>query len=926
MERKNYSIIFLLWMIASFIYGAGIFLIGFFPINNYSLVNDLEGRPQSLDGVKLVAPTKLYKQTVLVVVDALRSDFATPATMPFSYNNACSHLQLRVNIPTVTLPRIKSLTTGTISNFIDIVLNIGHVEQLSDSLLHRLHERNETAVFAGDRTWKNLFPKQFKRFTANTDSFFVNDFYEGDKNVTEILCKELEQTDWMLLVLHYLGLDHIGHVEGTESPKIPLKLKEMDDVVQKIYKAKHFHDQLVLVTGDHGMKDGGGHGGSTTAEMYVPILAYNGICISKSYRSKTYNQIDLAPTLAILWSIEIPSMSIGCLIPELLREYSLEDQLYAYYYNSLHLIKKATRKFGSEYVDSSALAKWFEAGKSAHKQFLLAKLNDKFDNAFFFENARVHYLRLSKEISDQLAATLGQFDYELIAIGLTLTTLVVLHTVVLFYVKNQRSFIYGKVLCLSVILITFSAYKWGNYQGYITITGIGATVSVLLALAMNVYFIINIANILWTQFYNFTGQQLQQLSLPSQIWWLTGCLTFHTLSLASSSFIEMESKTWHYLGSSALILLAVQNFYADLCRTYKTAFTYGDFNYVVFYKDLIRSFLKSYSTWLLVGGLLFLERLNVFAFSINKENEKILLSFFFVAGLIIYPICLRQQTIIQSHKEFVFCAITAILVYCYRSSKGAVLFVFDISCCVNIFLTMFWIVLGMYILISLTFVIINKQSRISQQSSRTSVERGFKVLLNFLLTISILLHKPHNVLLVTYLVCILSMCYKICDKLERQASHNHKHLQKLLYTIFIGNMFYFYQGNSNSFATIDLNPGYIGQSTYKPLIVGIFVTLNMYSAQFISFVFLIVHILNYNNDLSNKKELNSNEQIQFILYFYTLSIFVPVLIYFSLLLFFRYHLFIYSVFAPKALYEYYRVIVLFLTLLLTTINFFIFEL
>lgn len=38
-----------------------------------------------------------------------------------------------------------------------------------------------------------------------------------------------------LLVLHYLGLDHIGHLEGARSSKIKPKLREMDAVVQKIF-------------------------------------------------------------------------------------------------------------------------------------------------------------------------------------------------------------------------------------------------------------------------------------------------------------------------------------------------------------------------------------------------------------------------------------------------------------------------------------------------------------------------------------------------------------------------------------------------------------------------------------------------------------------------------------------------------------------
>lgn len=158
--------------------------------------------------------------------------------MPVAHEKACMKLNLHVDIPTVTMPRLKSITIGTLSNFIDIALNIGHTEQVEDSLLHRLKQRNAVVSFAGDHTWVQLFPSEFTRTAANNDSFYVNDFYEGDRNVTKVLESELEKKDWKLLILHYLGLDHIGHVEGHASPRIKHKLNEMDDVLKKIIEHK----------------------------------------------------------------------------------------------------------------------------------------------------------------------------------------------------------------------------------------------------------------------------------------------------------------------------------------------------------------------------------------------------------------------------------------------------------------------------------------------------------------------------------------------------------------------------------------------------------------------------------------------------------------------------------------------------------------
>lgn len=45
----------------------------------------------------------------------------------------------------------------------------------------------------------------------------------------------LKREDWDLLILHYLGLDHIGHLSGPNSPLVGPKLSEMDKIIQKIH-------------------------------------------------------------------------------------------------------------------------------------------------------------------------------------------------------------------------------------------------------------------------------------------------------------------------------------------------------------------------------------------------------------------------------------------------------------------------------------------------------------------------------------------------------------------------------------------------------------------------------------------------------------------------------------------------------------------
>lgn len=141
------------------------------------------------------------------------------------------------------------MTTGTIPNFIDVVLNLGSSELHMDSLLHQIYDNGGKMVFCGDNTWVKMFPEMFHRKLENQDSLFVNDFYEGDRNITRKLSVELKRNDWEMLILHFLGLDHIGHVEGPFSSKVPGKLREMDTVIMHIHLAlQHWVQSYICIS------------------------------------------------------------------------------------------------------------------------------------------------------------------------------------------------------------------------------------------------------------------------------------------------------------------------------------------------------------------------------------------------------------------------------------------------------------------------------------------------------------------------------------------------------------------------------------------------------------------------------------------------------------------------------------------------------
>ncbi|KAK4650783.1 major facilitator superfamily transporter protein [Podospora pseudocomata] len=298
-------------------------------------------------------PKAQFDKLVFMVVDALRSDFVYTANSGFKFTQSLIRdggalpFTAHATSPTVTMPRLKAITTGSIPSFLDVVLNLDEGDESSslasqDTWLAQMKRKKKgKLVMYGDDTWLKLFPGMFDRFEGTT-SFFVSDFTEVDSNVTRHVPEELERKDWNTLVLHYLGLDHIGHKGGPRSPHMLNKQHEMDGIVKQIYQAieskDHLKSTLFVVCGDHGMNDAGNHGASSAGETSPALLFLSPKLkkLNKRLRAPlpenpdfqyydTVEQSDLAPTLAALMGVPISKNNLGATIPDFLPFWSSSE-------------------------------------------------------------------------------------------------------------------------------------------------------------------------------------------------------------------------------------------------------------------------------------------------------------------------------------------------------------------------------------------------------------------------------------------------------------------------------------------------------------------------------------------------------------------------------------------------------------------------
>ncbi|KAL8809711.1 MAG: hypothetical protein Q9200_003180 [Gallowayella weberi] len=335
---------------------ATLFASGFFPYKAF-----LPGHASFTADEALFASTAPFDKVIFMVVDALRSDFVFSHQSGFTFTHklvesgSAIPYTAHATAPTITMPRIKAITTGSTPSFLDVVLNFAETDKSSslesqDTWLAQLKAKpNGRLVMYGDDTWLKLFPATFAR-ADGTSSFFVSvsgrvDFTEVDFNVTRNVPAALAQTDWNGMVLHYLGLDHIGHKSGPHSPHMIPKQAEMDNVVREIYRGleskSHLQSTLLVLCGDHGMNDAGNHGGSSEGETspamvfispklrlisrgaHCPTDPLNG---GLKYYAKV-DQSDIAPTLAGLLGFSIPKNNLGVFIPEFLGFWSQENRI-----------------------------------------------------------------------------------------------------------------------------------------------------------------------------------------------------------------------------------------------------------------------------------------------------------------------------------------------------------------------------------------------------------------------------------------------------------------------------------------------------------------------------------------------------------------------------------------------------------------------
>ncbi|KIW09490.1 uncharacterized protein PV09_00368 [Verruconis gallopava] len=571
-------------------------------------------------------PSAQFDKLIFMVVDALRSDFVYGHDSGFKFTQSLIRsgealpFTAHATSPTITMPRVKAITTGSIPSFLDVILNFAESDTTStlasqDTWLAQIKDKKDgKLVMYGDDTWLKLFPNMFGR-ADGTSSFFVSDFTEVDNNVTRHVPHELRVDDWNAMIMHYLGLDHIGHKSGPKSPNMVPKQEEMDSIVKEIYEAmtsmNHLTSTLLVLCGDHGMNDGGNHGGSSPGET-SPALVFispklKQLSMGKPCPTdprvdfeyyKMIEQSDVAPTIAGLLGVPVPLNNLGVIIPDFLPLWSNRiDQVQLLLRNAKQILNivKATFKdvaFVSENEQQAANRQLSQSGgegpklsklwANAVKKLPFGECMDS--DAYDAVEALYEFCQEAQELMSSAASN---YDLSRLAFGIIVACMSVAMTALvsrLLPLMNSTGAFFALMNVLYAIMMFASSYVEEEQHFWYWITG--AWISFLCCVRLQnattrpagMRLLIILAFHRVAQRWNQTGQKFagapdiaQNILRPNAaILWLLVTMTYLMLLYRIGNHIVHDLKTGPALGTACSLAQVVPAY------LFKLGFTAND--------------------------------------------------------------------------------------------------------------------------------------------------------------------------------------------------------------------------------------------------------------------------------------------------------------------------------------------------------------
>ncbi|KAK7832560.1 gpi ethanolamine phosphate transferase 2 [Quercus suber] len=688
----------------------------------------------------------------------------------------------------------------------------------------------------------------------------VKDTVQVDQNVSRHLGDELSRDDWDLMVLHYLGLDHVGHIGGRNSILMAPKLLEMDKVVNMIHTSVIADQEngqgqtLLVVVSDHGMTYNGNHGGSSfeeTDSLALFIGLRNHVSDYALYTLNTVYQ------LLRLLQAQLPGLSC---------ENSLCD---GFSDDQGCRINKCSGN-----IENTICCLYLKA-TMLHSSWRLKDVSSRSYNREDYSGIVAAYYEFLKTASEWLSRRVTDKPVNLLAFGVAammLSCLILLSLIFFFYKEVYNT---KMQQCFDS---KYSMHTWSLDETFVL------GVILILVVSMGSSSMVEEEQYIW----HFVTSTLNMLLLRKMMQSL--------LVEASRSLFRL------YKGNKKIAFQMCSIFVLIISGRTLRGWHQGGVNW---------TYLPDISKWLenagsnhvksiqLVSGLLMIS-LCLFALSLSGSRRKISLvvgfSFLMFGLLVLQHIQKYQDNIFASSNYNATLLVQIIFAGLGIATIGTfVAYPWLMPICVSkIYSSHHSFMSG-----SVPIEIQNEYPLLELKNSLYLI--GWAYLFCWCL-LQLLLQQPINALpmLLLFVQILASLIY------ASNGGVHHKQWVEIAALYYLGMAGHFALGNSNTLATIDVAGAFIGMSSYSTLLSGILMFIITYASPSFFLLSIVMYISVDTSYLVIPQKADSEHLLKNMLAFPCL---VPLGVnsiiltaYTIVLLLMRNHLFVWSVFSPKYLY------------------------
>lgn len=315
MNKKLVSVGLSILLLAGIIIGTAFWIrVYFSSIQNYrSPLRQVELAPQPSISAGLT------KRVVVVLIGGLGYDDSLALDLPVlgQLKRAGATAAVESIPPSYAQTAWATLITGAppeINDAAPIDLPLAGIRPLeTDTIFSRAGQAGLKTAVLGPAAWSKLLPAGQVNHT-----FFVNEAGPAaDQAIFEAALPLIENDAAALALLHFTQLDEAAREHGgPASPAYLQAATQVDSYLDQIRAILDLNHSVLIVLSDHGHIAKGGYGGNEAEVIWQPLVMIGENVVPGNYSD--ISQTDLAPTIATLLGLPVPTFAQGRILFELL--------------------------------------------------------------------------------------------------------------------------------------------------------------------------------------------------------------------------------------------------------------------------------------------------------------------------------------------------------------------------------------------------------------------------------------------------------------------------------------------------------------------------------------------------------------------------------------------------------------------------------